>query len=86
MGLEDIVNQILSGLSTVGDGFSNLILYILAAFGITVQPIYVKVASMILLVYVLWKYAKHLPKLLVIVIFLLALSQATAIFLSTTHG
>ena len=75
------MNQILGGLKTLGDGFSNLVLYMLNAFGLTVNPLYVKVASLILMVYVLWKYAKHLPKLLVIVIFLLALSQAVALLL-----
>jgi len=77
--LSGIVDQIIGGLKTVGEGFSNLILYMLNAFGLTVDPLYVKVASLILMVYVLWKYAKHLPKLLVIVIFLLALSQASAL-------
>jgi hypothetical protein len=79
MDLGESLAKLLGGLRTVGDAFTELVLYLFQLLGIQVPAMAVRLATIIFIILVVWKYSDAMSRIALYILLFILLSTGTGL-------
>jgi len=78
-GLEEAIRQLLEGLSLIGNAINVFVRFILSFFGVEVPDLYLRLATIVVVILTLWKLGSTVGKIVRIALIILLVSQAAGL-------
>ncbi|MEM2922479.1 MAG: hypothetical protein QXF26_09220 [Candidatus Bathyarchaeia archaeon] len=79
LGLEEAIRQLVQGVALIGNAINYFVRFILSLVGVDVPDLYLRIATIIIIVLALWKFSGAVSKVVVFALILLLISTAAGI-------
>ena len=85
-GLEEAIRQLVQGVALIGNAINFFVRFILSLVGVDVPDLYLRIATIIIVILALWKFSGAVSKVAVFALILLLLSTAAGVGMQFLRG